>query len=64
MDRGAWRAKVHGTPRVRHDLVTKPPSMNPKLDNKMKPLLTCIQEKSQNNKGKENLSRAAREKDS
>ena len=26
MDRGAWQATVHGVPRVRHDLVTKPPS--------------------------------------
>ena len=25
MDRGAWRATVHGVIRVRHDLVTKPP---------------------------------------
>ena len=25
MDRGAWRATVHGVTRVRHDLVTKPP---------------------------------------
>ena len=25
MDRGAWRAAVHGIARVRHDLVTKPP---------------------------------------
>ena len=25
MDRGAWRATVHGVARVRHDLVTKPP---------------------------------------
>ena len=24
MDRGAWRATVHGVARVRHDLVTKP----------------------------------------
>ena len=24
MDRGAWRAIVHGVSRVRHDLVTKP----------------------------------------
>ena len=28
MDRGAWRATVHGVTRVGHDLVTKPP---PKL---------------------------------
>ena len=28
MDRGAWRATVHGIARVGHDLVTKPP---PKL---------------------------------
>ena len=26
MDRGAWRTAVHGLQRVRHDLVTKPPS--------------------------------------
>ena len=26
MDRGAWRATVHGIVRVRHGLVTKPPS--------------------------------------
>ena len=25
MDRGAWKATVHGFARVRHDLVTKPP---------------------------------------
>ena len=25
MDRGAWRATVHGVTRVEHDLVTKPP---------------------------------------
>ena len=25
MDRGAWRATVHGIARIRHDLVTKPP---------------------------------------
>ena len=25
MDRGAWRAAVHGVARVRHNLVTKPP---------------------------------------
>ena len=25
MDRGAWRATVHGVARVRQDLVTKPP---------------------------------------
>ena len=25
MDRGAWRATVHGVTRVRHNLVTKPP---------------------------------------
>ena len=29
MDRGAWRAIVHGVARVRHDIVTKPPP--PKL---------------------------------
>ena len=26
MDRGAWQATVHGVTRVRHNLVTKPPS--------------------------------------
>ena len=26
MDRGAWRATVHGVARVGHDLVTKPPT--------------------------------------
>ena len=26
MDRGAWRATVHGVARVGHDLATKPPS--------------------------------------
>ena len=26
LDRGAWRATVHGVTRVRHDLVTKSPS--------------------------------------
>jgi len=25
MDRGAWRATVHGAARVRHDLAAKPP---------------------------------------
>ena len=25
MDRGAWQATVHGVPRVRHNLETKPP---------------------------------------
>ena len=25
LDRGAWRAAVHGVARVGHDLVTKPP---------------------------------------
>ena len=25
MDRGAWRATVHGVARVRHDLATNPP---------------------------------------
>ena len=25
MDRGAWRATVHGVARVGHDLATKPP---------------------------------------
>ena len=25
MDRGTWRATVHGVARVRHDLATKPP---------------------------------------
>ena len=28
MDRGAWRATVHGVARVRHDLATKPPHKN------------------------------------
>ena len=28
MDRGAWQATVHGVVKVRHDLVTKPPSGN------------------------------------
>ena len=26
MDRGAWRATVHGIARVRHNLMTKPPT--------------------------------------
>ena len=30
MDRGAWRATVHGVTRVRHDLATEPPP--PPLD--------------------------------
>ena len=25
MDRGVWRAKIHGVPRVRHNLATRPP---------------------------------------
>ena len=28
MDRGAWRATVHGVARVGHDSVTKPPSIS------------------------------------
>ena len=28
MDRGAWRATVHGFARVRHNLVTKPPPLS------------------------------------
>ena len=28
MDRGAWRDTVHGTARVGHDLVTKPPPLH------------------------------------
>ena len=28
MDRGVWRATVHGAGRVRHDLATKPPPQN------------------------------------
>ena len=28
MDRGAWRATVHGVARVRHDLATKPPPIS------------------------------------
>ena len=27
MDRGAWRAAVHGVARVGHDLATKPPPL-------------------------------------
>ena len=27
MDRGAWQATVHGVPRVRQELVTKPPEL-------------------------------------
>ena len=27
MDRGAWWATVHGVARVRHDLVTQPPTI-------------------------------------
>ena len=30
MDRGAWRATVHGVASVRHDLLTKPPPPPPK----------------------------------
>ena len=29
MDRGAWRAAVHGVARVGHDLATKPPPYLP-----------------------------------
>ena len=29
MDRGAWRATVHGVTRVRHNLATKPLSTKP-----------------------------------
>ena len=28
MDRGAWKATVHGVARVEHDLVTKPPPLD------------------------------------
>ena len=28
MDKGAWQATVHGVPRVRHNLLTKPPPMD------------------------------------
>lgn len=31
-DRGAWMATAYGVPRVRHDLVTKPPPPAPFLD--------------------------------
>ena len=30
MDRGAWQATVHGVPRVRYNLVTKPPPQSAK----------------------------------
>ena len=29
VDRGAWRAMVHGVARVGHDLATKPPPLPP-----------------------------------
>ena len=29
MGRKAWQATVHGVPRVRHDLATKPPPLPP-----------------------------------
>ena len=32
MDRGAWQDPVHGVARVRHDLMTKPPSLQNTLD--------------------------------
>ena len=32
MERGTWQAAVHGLPRVRHDLMTKPPSLQNTLD--------------------------------
>ena len=31
MDRGAWRAIVHGVARVGHDLATKPPPPPPPI---------------------------------
>ncbi|KAB0338933.1 hypothetical protein FD754_024244 [Muntiacus muntjak] len=31
MARGAWQATVHGAARVRHDLATKPPLLNPRI---------------------------------
>ena len=34
MDRGAWRATVHGVARVGHDLVTKPLSPQPPVPSK------------------------------
>ena len=39
MDRGAWRATVHGVARVRHDLATKPPGFSPTLTKKILPPL-------------------------
>ena len=33
MARGAWQATVHGAARVRHDLATKPPLLNPSDQN-------------------------------
>ena len=27
MDKGTWRATVHGVTQIRHDLVTKPPQL-------------------------------------
>ena len=30
MNRGAWQASVHGIPRARHDLATKPPPPSPR----------------------------------
>ena len=32
MDRGAWRASVHGVARVGHDLVSKPPILRLFID--------------------------------
>ena len=34
LDRGAWRATVHGVARVRHDLVTESPPLPPNLMDK------------------------------
>ena len=39
MDRGAWRATVHGVTRVRHDLATKPTKNQPTILTKLRILL-------------------------
>ena len=36
MDRGAWRATVHGVVRAGHDLVTKPPPQISKAEFRVK----------------------------
>ena len=42
MDRGAWRATVHGVVRVGHNLVTKPPPPEEMVQKKKKKKKTRV----------------------